>query len=189
MAGVHLSVVDAGIKNLVEGRYFLNETNQKGESLQIPLLEREKTTEGTRHFYLYRSGFVRDIEKWHGMFFIFHTCIVTSGVWSELSPRAKALYLAMRSVAKFDPYNYMEIEYGEQLNDVDFNFNSEDYRERKWDICLYSLAQLCRMVNIDSSKIKPVLDQLKKYHLVEIIDNGMYKVFLKPRIKQLLIKD
>ncbi|MCK4346699.1 MAG: hypothetical protein KAX05_15555 [Bacteroidales bacterium] len=179
MAGVSINTVRKGIDNLVYGDYYITE-----DDIDIPLLEKKKVTEGTRHFYMYRVGFIRRdmIKGFREKYFSFHRCIITSGVWASLMPRAKALYLAMRTKAQFDAQLYMEIEYDEpDMSGADFDFKSEQYRNRKWDPCIVPLAELCRMVNIERANIKPVIKQLEHCGLVEKIGN-YFKVYLKPSI-------
>ncbi len=183
MAGISVNTVAKGIEDLVTNKFCLMEDN-----VRIPLLERNKTTEGKRHFYLYRVGFIRkeSIEKWKGSFFIFHTCIIHSGVWADLTPRAKALYLAMRSTAHLDfdeyysfEYPGMEFEpYEEQLKD-----RKEYYRTRKWDFCNVSLSELSRLVNISSANIQKTMQQLEHHKLAERIDQWI-KVYLKPKSRK-----
>jgi len=150
------------------------------------LLERKKKTEGVRHFYLYRAAFVRQdmMKDYKGGFFIFHACIIDSGIWAKLKkPRAKALYLALRSAAYFDPDLYAEIEGidDEGKNDI-YNVEGE-YRNRKWDFCHTTLSELCRMVGINRSDIEPALEQLEDYRLIEKYDHGFFKVYLKPQFR------
>lgn len=174
IAGINPLTVDKGIENLM-GHNLLDD---------MPILERQMKTEGKRHFYMYRVRFVRKnmMVDYKGQFFIFHNCIIQSGVWAELSPRAKALYLAIRSIAIFDWQGYADehdIPYSEGQQ-----IYGEDYKDREWDCCSSTLSELCRMVNIDSSNIKEVLQQLKYHHLVERSDD-YFRVYLKPKIRGL----
>ncbi len=164
MAGITINTVEKGIENLI-----LNS-----------LLERKKVTEGKRHFWLYRITFIRkgSIEKNKGDFFIFYTCIIHSGVWAKLTPRAKSLYLAMRSTAKLDFKIYCEIE--EQVPFDNQLGYEEFYQMRKWDLCDSSLSELARLVNITSINIQNTIKQLEQYKLIEKIDQWI-KVYLRPR--------
>ena len=105
MAGISHPTVSKGIEDLLE--YTINDKGNK-----IPFLEMKKQTEGKRHFYVYKISLPRkdEIKKWRGQYFIFHTCIINSGVWAILKPRAKLLYIAMRMKAFFDADLYSEIE-------------------------------------------------------------------------------
>lgn len=175
MAGINPGSINRGAGNLM--RYILD-----GK----PLLDRKMKTEDKRHYYIYRIGFIRKymLEEYKGQYFSFHTCIIDSGIWADLSSRAKALYIALRSVAKFEPQEYALIEMdGANVCDMDFDFHGEAYRNRKWDFCMMSMAELCRIVHITPNNIKEVIHQLEYHHLIECLDNGMFKVFLKPKIR------
>jgi hypothetical protein len=190
MAGISINSVIAGIKNMIDNRFTVNipDKNDEDEVIDVPLLQRKMFNDGKRHFYKYKVCFVRKsmMENW--TFLIFHTCIIDSGVWAKLEPRAKALYLAMRSEAKFNGKLYCQIE-GIQYNEQEWY--DEGFRNRKWDICETSLAELCRKVGsgfddvgnikgISSSNIQIVVKQLEHYGLVEQI-NSRFMVYLKPK--------
>jgi hypothetical protein len=177
LAGLTPPTVDKAINHLINGKYRI-----MNDGKTTLLLERKMKTEGKRHFYMYRVGFIRDMEKWHGFYFVFHTCIVTSGIWAELTPRAKALYLAMRTYAKFDRELYIGVELdGVEPWEADFDFRGEAYRERKWDYCDTPLTELCRSVNIESTNIRSVIEQLEEYHLISEEElMNVYRVYLKP---------
>lgn len=178
MAGVSINTVVNGIRDLEQ--YKLG-----GQ----PFLEKKKKTEGQRHFYVYRVNFTRkdDMKDWKNNFFIFHKCIIDSKVWAQLTSRAKGLYLSMRMSARFDPESYIELE----GLDVDWSnwsdlYQAEEYRNRKWDLCMPpSLAELCRHVGIEPINLRPVLEQLEYYRLVELADGYLkvFKVYLRPRIR------
>ncbi|WP_028574536.1 helix-turn-helix domain-containing protein [Desulfonatronovibrio hydrogenovorans] len=182
MAGLSIDTVAKGINNLVAKGYV----HVGKDEIEIPLLRRQKVTEGARHFYIYKAGFIRreQMQTCKGTYFIFYTCIIDSGIWAKLSPRAKALYLAMRSKANFDPEIYSMVENvdldGMALNDL-YNIDGQ-FRNRKWDVCELSLSELCRFADIGRSNIKPVLDQLEHYRLAEWME-PVFKVYLKPQIK------
>ena len=183
MAGVTVNTVTKGIADLVKNDYSLI-TDKK---TCTPLLQKRKITEGKRHFYVYQVGFIRKnmIRRWRGSFFIFHTCIIESGTWAALKPRAKLLYLTMRTKAYFDPNLYSDIEdinLDETTEASDF-YNTAEYRNRKWDVCTLSLAELCRIANIDSSDILKTVQQLQYYELIERIE-PVFKVYLKPKIRK-----
>ena len=179
MTGVNINMVREGINTLVTGDYYFTEND-----VNIILLERKMVNEGTRHFYMYRVGFIRQdmIKQFRGLYFAFHRCIIKSGVWATLTQRAKLIYLAMRTKAFFDAPLYAQIEYGEpDVSNVDFDFKSEQYRNRKWDSCTTPLAELCRMVNVENSNIGLVIKQLKHYGLIKKIGN-YFMVYLKPNV-------
>lgn len=170
MSGLSHKTVDKGLENLTHLKLA-----------DDPLLEREKRTEGKRHYYVYKVGFVRKdmIAVNKGNYFIFHTCIIDSGIWAQLSPRAKALYLAFRTKAKFEAEFYADF-YDISLSELLPIYN-EDYKDRKWDVCRTSLAELCRMVGIESSNIKEALGQLEYHRLIEYNESHS-KIYLIPKI-------
>lgn len=148
---------------------------------ETELLSKEKITESTRHFYVYRVVFIRGPmlrEKEHrGNTIYFYTCIIDNGIWAELNYRAKALYLAMRATAKQDLETYNHIEENEFYEPMEY---SEYIKNRKWDVCFLSLAKMCRIAGIENTNIDAVLAKLEKYKLIERVGKWT-KVYLKPR--------
>jgi hypothetical protein len=180
MTGMNIDMVSRGVNNLLGSKNYFTFNDKR-----IPLIEARKVTEGTRHFYQYKAGFVRKsmVESYRGLFFAFHTCIITSGVWSRLTQRAKCLYLIMRTVAKFDAQLYAEIELDEiDIASLDFDFHGDEFCNRKWDIIFAgenSLAEMCSIVKIEHTNIESVLKQLVHFGLIERIGRD-FKVMLKP---------
>ena len=147
------------------------------------LLSKEKITEGTRHFYVYKVTFYRrpelEANEQRGDAIYFYNCIIDNGIWAELKPRAKVLYLTLRAVAKQDLELYSVIEgenYGGDWNGV----NYDDYiRNRKWDVCDISLSKLCKLAKIERTNLTPILEELERYKLIERVGEWT-KVYLKP---------
>jgi DNA-binding MarR family transcriptional regulator len=147
------------------------------------LLSKEKITEGTRHFYVYKVTFYRrpelEANEQRGDAIYFYNCIIDNGIWAELKPRAKVLYLTLRAVAKQDLELYSVIEgenYGGDWNGV----NHDDYiRNRKWDVCDISLSKLCKLAKIERTNLTPILEELERYKLIERVGEWT-KVYLKP---------
>lgn len=159
--------------------------NAMDELIGVEILRKKKVTVGNRTYWKYKVSFIRGsmIEETKQYAFIFHTCIIDTGIWAKLTPRAKGLYLAMRSSAKFDTEDYCETEIGlDGAHKVDKEIRGEWYRNRKWDICYLKVVDLCQMAGISKSNLSKVLDQLEKNRLVEKY-NGSFKVFLKPKIQ------
>jgi len=189
MAGISVNSVMVGINDLIRFNYGYND--EDGVKIKIPFLEKKKETDGKRHFMIYRVGFVRKrmIVQWDTKF-IFYTCIIDSGIWGKLEPRAKALYLTMRSTAKFNARLYCKVE---GITYLEEDYNDEGYRNRKWDVCNKSLSELCRMVGggldddnnkgkgMSSSNIHIIVKQLEHYGLIEKVNN-QFMVYLKPLI-------
>jgi hypothetical protein len=171
LAGVSVKVVRKALDRLEEAE----------------LLTREKVTEGTRHFYMYKVFFIRKPmlgEKEHkGNKVYFHTCIIDSGVWARLRPSAKALYLVMRTKAVQDLDLYSSIESDVGGNTYESMEYDEYIRQRKWDVCPLSLAELCRLLYINPTAIQPALAELEHHRLRLIERVGEWiKVYLKPRV-------
>jgi len=189
LAGLNVSTVNKATRELVEQNFVLVTHDTTGESSgSVPLLSREKITKGTRHFYVYRVGFIRKnmMEDWRKNFFIFHTCLIETEVWRSLSLRAKVLYLTMREFAQFDPYLYDRIEYDGELGLEDYEggtsefYNTDKYRNRRWDVCDVSLARLCRIAGMTSPGMKEIIEELEGYKLVERVGRW-FMVYLKPK--------
>jgi len=154
------------------------------ELKDLGLLKQRKVTECKLHYYMYKVDFIRKplIKKMKKDAFIFHTCIIDSGVWAKLKPRAKALYIALRSAAQNDLHEYCSLEYDmdyNELHELDEDIKGEWYRNRKWDMCNVPLINLCRLVNISHQNILTVIEQLEEYVLVKRYPNT-FRVYLKP---------
>ncbi len=192
MAGLSVPTVSKGIQNLLEENFLYDHRTE------TPLLQRRKSPNTSRHIYQYKVGFVRKgmIKNWKGRMFIFHTCLIESGVWAKLKQRAKVLYLIMRSHSYFENELYSIIEGidlgGYELND--FYHDGSQYRNRKWDTYNISVSELCRKGGIERSNLKTILEQLKIFGLAEVerivfSEESDYldvkKVYLKPKSKYL----
>lgn len=141
-----------------------------------------KSSDGKRRFNLYSVDFIRrpDMEANRNKLLYFHTCIVETGIWSQLKPRAKALYLGMRSLAEFDYELYCDIE---KLDDTEFRLNyGTEFPLRKWEMFTGPLTSACNMMKIERSNIKEVMDNLIDSGLVESYDNGVYQLYLRPKL-------
>jgi len=181
MAGLSVTTTNKGINDLVKGSYAFVIADAKGNETNIPFLEREKATEGTRHFFRYRAGFLRAgdmIEYWKGSYIQFHTCIIDSGVWAKLNLRAKALYLAMRcnSYLDFEKYCYVEgeVPFDDQTGQYDY------FPLRRWDFCEKTFVELSEFVGMSPSNLSKPIRQLEQYKLIERMGKWS-KVFLRPR--------
>ncbi|MFC2123418.1 hypothetical protein ACFLU5_01300 [Bacteroidota bacterium] len=185
-AGVSPASVTPTVDIVLKDQYHIYDEDKKGRDKKIPLMERKEVKDHGRQFYKYRVGFIRKKmigkEDWKSQFFIFYTSIIDSGLWAKLNPRAKALYLSMRTVAKSDYYLYCDIEYGGGYYGMEEEvYYGEGYRKRKWDLCTTTLSELCRMVNIERSNIQPIIQQLEGYRLIERVYTSAFMVYLKPK--------
>lgn len=171
MVGITAPSVDKGVRDLCRLKY-------KGK----PLLTREMTQRERRRFYLYWPFFIRkyQMEDSEVKFFPFYKCLIDGGVWADLKPRAKSLYVALRQTAFFDIAAYAELEPDDCPDGAeDFDWNGEGYRNRKWEINLEQVAELCRLANVDRSDIDSAFDQLVRHGLIERVDRW-FMVYLKP---------
>ncbi len=164
LAGISENSVRKGIKELEDAE----------------LLYKEKITE-KRRYYVYNINFIRESQlgKHKGKTVYFYTCIIHNGIWAKLKPRAKILYIAMRIKAKQDWKAYSYIEGDEYDGDFQGLNHTKYIQTRKWDICHLSISELCRIVGVERTNIKEVMDELEKFKLIERIDRWM-KVYLRP---------
>ena len=148
------------------------------------LLSKEKITEGTRHFYVYKVTFYRrpelEANEQRGDAIYFYNCIIDNGIWANLPLGAKAIYLFLRAEAQqdFELYSFIEWEvYERDWTGV----NYDDYiRNRRWDICETSLTKISRAVRVDRSKIGAYLEALERFRLIERVGRWI-EVYLRPR--------
>lgn len=96
--------------------------------------------------------------------FKFHKAIIDSGTWRELSPSAKALYPAMRTLSHFNPEDLDE--YAPEFDYEKFNFQDEVYSYRQYDFCTETKAELCRRAGIDRKSFETSLENLIEIGLV-----------------------
>ena len=147
------------------------------------LLIKEKVTEGSRHFYIYRVGFfckpILDKARQYGGAIYFYTCIIENGIWASLPLGAKAIYLFLRAEAKQDLDIYSKIE-AIMTEEFYEPWEYPEYiRNRKWDICEASLTQISKAVRVERSKIGAYLEALERFRLIERVDRWI-KVYLRP---------
>ncbi len=147
------------------------------------LLIKEKVTEGSRHFYIYRVGFfckpILDKARQYGGAIYFYNCIIENGIWASLPLGAKAIYLFLRAEAKQDLDIYSKIE-AIMTEEFYEPWEYPEYiRNRKWDICEASLTQISKAVRVERSKIGAYLEALERFRLIERVDRWI-KVYLRP---------
>lgn len=147
------------------------------------LLIKEKVTDGSRHFYVYKVAFYRrpelEANEQRGEAIYFYNCIIDNGIWANLPLGAKAIYLFLRAEAKQDFKLYSFIE-GEDYGGDWTGLNYDDYiRNRKWDVCEASLTQISKAVRVERSKIGAYLEALERFRLIERVDRWIM-VYLRP---------
>ncbi|MDD4274271.1 MAG: hypothetical protein PHG14_11155 [Desulfobacter postgatei] len=185
-----VSTTSNAIKHLIEAGYGMTKSIEGEIKQRYPLIERkkvhEKVPKGEKRVWEYRAGFIRgDMIKRRktddeARYFKFPTWIIDTGLWAKLKPRAKALYIALRSCSRFDEKLYAGLENGVPFDQLDqIEFDLEEYKARKWEVCNTPTTRLCRMVNIDGSDIRKIVDDLEETGLVEKIDRW-WKVWLMP---------
>mgnify|MGYP001486826292 CR=1 FL=1 len=164
LCGLRPSTVRRGIDNLREN----------------DIVEVKIRHQGKRHFYQYKVKFVRknDIENMKGKFYPFYESLITSGLWSRLSVRAKVLYLTMRETSEFDHEFYDSYEF---LNDMEKKYKPDEFANRKWEVCRLTDNELCSIARIDRKNIKYVFDELEKHKLIDLHGfKGNMQVYLRP---------
>ena len=149
----------------------------KIDGKKVKILEKKLESKGSRNYNIYRAGFVRGTTTTKGENLLFFTDLIDSGIWANLTKRARLFYLALRNEAKFDAATYRDIEYDEENQIAKGEF---DFFWRKWDVCDKSRKELCNLVGIDSSDIYRCIYELEKYELIEIIDRW-FKVWIRPK--------
>ena len=92
--------------------------------------------------------------------------------------------MRMNSYFVSDLYFELEPDFiyeGLQLHEF---IHSSEYRNRKWDVCNKTLADLCRNIGIKPINLKPLLKQLEHHGLIERVDENksIFKVYLRPKI-------
>ena len=140
------------------------------ELVEKKLLKREMITDKARHYYVYKILGKNEIG------IPFHTCIIDNGIWAELKPRSKALYLSTRLKARQDMAEYSDetgIEY-------EYDERNRYLKEREWDRCRKPLIDLCKIVNISLSAIQSIIAELEEYGLIEKYGKCI-QVYLKPK--------
>lgn len=144
------------------------------------LLTKEKVTDGSRHFYVYKVRRPEsEANEQRGDAIYFYNCIIENGIWASLPLGAKAIYLFLRAKAKQDLDIYSKIEAimtGEFYEPMEY---PEYIRNRKWDICETSLTQISKAVRVERSKIGAYLEALERFRLIERVDRWI-KVYLRP---------
>lgn len=196
LAGINPKGVDEGHQELEE--LTLTGIMERGSEYTIPLLCRQKRQKAKARIWYYRPGFIRngvdgfDPKQCSGKYFVFHTCIVKSGVWAQLSRKAKALYMAMRSEAYFDQQAYGEIEgvfIADQSRDVHAYWSrlskqqKAKFTNRKWDVCNTTLKELFELARISYNRTRELTNELEEKGLIERVSQhkSLFKVWLKPR--------
>ncbi len=117
--------------------------------------------------------------KGTGDIILWHKDIVNSGVWHELTPSAKNIYLAMRLSAYIDCNHLLD---GEEISHaIEFN---EGYKYRKYDFCMMSNSEISRIAGITYRSFSAAIRRLEHYGLAEFIrdedGNAGYMVYFRP---------
>ncbi|MBN2829089.1 MAG: hypothetical protein JXR56_02080 [Candidatus Cloacimonetes bacterium] len=142
-------------------------------------LKAKKINEGQRRFWTYKPGYYKKKEIERDDCFFFFTYIVESGIWSQLSLRAKSLYLAMRIFSEFDFMLYCEVE-GYEHNELNEEIKNIPF-QYKWELCKISLAELCTTAGISYSNIHIPVKELIKFGLIDHVDEYGYIVYQLPK--------
>lgn len=112
-----------------------------------------------------------------GRSFFFHRGIIDGGIWSELTPSAKALYPVMRYFSRYDVYEDEDVD---DMSDI-----STYYSQRKWELCDAENGQLDKYAGINRHTVSEAANNLKHNFLIEPyvteMDEKTTKVFLIPK--------
>lgn len=151
---------------------------EKEDIIKTEKIERERT------YFIYSVNFVHkpEIEEWKGNWYSFYTCIIESGIWAKLTSRAQVFYQAMRSMAEIDTDVYENWLEGADIIGTDETFN-EWFVKRPFDIYLGKISVLCRQAGISNRNIGEVVNQLRRYRLIENM-SGYYRIYLRPRLDE-----
>jgi biotin operon repressor len=129
--------------------------------------------------YLTRSGkkgkkfIIENPPEERGRSFIFHSEIMTGGVWLHLSSCAQALYPVMRHYAQYD-YD---------LGDGGEESAGDAFSRRRHDICGAEIGVMAEAAGIARRRVKGAIDELQAIGcLVEPLEDDYYgwKVLLQP---------
>ena len=113
-----------------------------------------------------------------GRTFFFHRIIIDSGIWSELTPTAHALYPAMRYFSRYEA----DQDENEETTDSEF---IERYSQRRWELCYAEVGQLAKFAGVNRRSIADGLINLQNNFLIEPYHNEcsekIWKVYLIPK--------
>lgn len=147
------------------------------ELSELKWIKAKKVSEGPRHFWTYKPAYYIDKETGRDECFFFYTYLIESGIWSQLSLRAKVLYLALRCYSKFDFDAYCVLE-GYSNHELSEEIKNIDPR-RKWEICEKPLTELCQIIGMSDSNIHIPIAELENFDLIVPIE-GVYKYIVYP---------
>lgn len=137
---------------------------------RVPLLSREIVVRDRRRIYLYWVAWTRprDYEAWKAASFMFPGEIVHSGRWAAIGSRAKALFLAACSEARFSDAAYEALE-GVDLSDYETRgtFYQRHYKQRKWEVCETPWLRLAEIAGVNSSNLKTAKAELERQGLLQ----------------------
>ena len=168
-------------------------TIKKGldELSSLHLIRGEKII-NKRQYWIYSTDFIRksDLENYQVReWFPFYSCIVETGVWAKLTPKAQSLYLTLRALAEFE-LESTDSDYGESLRGGD-DFVSF-YKNREYDSYASTWANLSNQSGIHYTSLKLLIAQLEEYGLVSLADwttSCILNIYFRPSITQELIDE
>jgi len=146
--------------------YYDEDDPQHWDPIKVPTVQRKKESTGKRHYNLYKVEFYRggQIEANKGNFFLFNSSLIETGIWAQLSIRAKALYMYFRAVAVYDPSFHEEWE--EIINELS-EINNNMFRERRFDAAVLNISEISGNLRINYEDVCKVIEELENHQLCE----------------------
>lgn len=167
--GITIKTVCTALKELERTQI----TDPSGISHQ--LIEKKKIP-GERSYYVYKVFFYRT-NTFKKDAITFHTCIIDTSIWQILKNRTKVVYLAMRSIATYDP----ELHAFE--TDLDINPHSAEFRDRVFDMIYpHQLGEICSIATTSRTGFHLILEELEEWGLIKYEEDDSIMVYLKPNI-------
>ena len=114
--------------------------------------------------------------------FPIYTSLLHSGIWHNLIPTAKALYIVFRCYGGL-PGDLLDM-YAD-IEEIDFHEEDrrEVYKNRKWEICDKSQAFLCEKAGIHRTRFKGAMSSLNDCDLISKQKSTLgYRIQVKPKI-------
>ena len=177
------------IRNIGKFAGMGNEATEAGlwELQQKGKLLRKKVQKGSESRWEYKL----EMDVVEGKQFIFYTSIVECGIWAKMSQRAKAAYLVLRSIAKFDIYTYAAVE-DENVSPKGIQedlIEAGKFRYRKFDVADVYMTWLSEVIHVNYRDMKKVFNELEKYGLAEYGTDGYHLVTVYPTLDQLDLEE
>jgi hypothetical protein len=180
-AGVSLQTVKKGIDALLEYRPYkfriasreeMGFVNSNGYYMDLPISKDHDAKYG----YIAKDG----------KYFPVHHWVIKSGIYSRLSGNAQSLWLSLRAHAYFDLKEYLIYEEDIVINHESEFWSKRYYQKRKYDFLKFTggrnkKKQIAIDAGIHPANFADAFRELKSAGLVEKIETGYYKIFLRAK--------